>query len=187
MRNFLHAWWCLDYLAHRKMIAFWSLVVVALPAPWVVTSCSTVQPTAGYGRYDNCQVLNVHDGDTMTVSCQGEKIKLRLYCIDAPELGQEPWGIEARDRLRELAKSEVRIDPRDHDRYGRQVSVVWRGSQDLNLEMVREGLAVKYAKYCNDSAYADNEHYAESQQYGVWRAQGLHQRPWVWRANVRNH
>src|SRR5919106_2771752 len=54
-----------------------------------------------------CRVLNVHDGDTLRVRCglgsdRQRQIKVRLYCIDTPELAQVAWGKISRDHLRRL-------------------------------------------------------------------------------------
>jgi endonuclease YncB( thermonuclease family) len=37
-----------------------------------------------------CRVNSIHDGDTLRVTCNGQREQLRLYCIDAPELDQRP-------------------------------------------------------------------------------------------------
>ena len=66
--------------------------------------CSPASPSPG--QDDIWRSLNlrrpetlVHDGDTLHVLCgqHTRKLKIRLYCMDAPELAQAPWGGEARD------------------------------------------------------------------------------------------
>lgn len=131
--------------------------------------------------YENCQVLNVHDGDTMRVNCQGEKIKVRLYCIDAPELKQEPWGEQSRDFLRSITGPEVRLEVKDKDRYGRLVSGVFSDGVSLNREMVSAGEAAVYRRYCNDQDLYSLQEEASHQGLGVWSLPGEQQRPWAWR------
>lgn len=51
-------------------------------------------------------VLDVHDGDTMTVAPMGDvrtPLKIRLYGIDAPELEQK-GGPQSREHLRSLVQ-----------------------------------------------------------------------------------
>ena len=49
-------------------------------------------------------VLSVHDGDTLRVrNEQGRVINIRLWGVDAPELGQ-PYGKASRNFLRKLAQ-----------------------------------------------------------------------------------
>lgn len=167
------------YLSHRRIVMFWAVAAVALIGPWALKGCSLQRPTGTV--MEDCQVLKVYDGDTMTVSCQGEKIKVRLYCIDAPELGQVPWGREARDYLRSITGPAVRLETKDKDRYGRQVAEVWMDGQNLNVAMVRAGQAVEYDRYCKQSVYRLAETESRSAQLGVWKASGMHQRPWDWR------
>lgn len=168
------------YLSHRRIVMFWTVAAMALTGPWALKGCS-LQSTTDAVR-ENCQVFKVYDGDTMTVNCEGEKIKVRLYCIDAPELGQEPWGREARDQLVALAGSTVRIDVKDQDRYGRQVAEVWRDGRNLNLAMVRAGEAVEYDRFCKDRVYRAVETESRDAHRGVWRSPGIQQKPWEWRS-----
>jgi endonuclease YncB( thermonuclease family) len=43
-------------------------------------------------------VLKIIDGDTIKVRINNNQIKIRLACIDAPEMSQT-WGIEAKEFL----------------------------------------------------------------------------------------
>lgn len=181
MRIIANLRWLIDLIAHRRMIAFWAVAAIALPAPWLVPGCASRMVTESKNAYENCQVLNVHDGDTMTVSCQGDKIKVRLYCIDAPELGQEPWGKNAREHLKAATPQYVNLHVVSTDRYGRLVSEVYVGDRNLNMLQVRAGRAVVYGSYCTDPRYFDAEQDAKRDSIGVWNSQGLHQAPWKYR------
>ncbi len=52
---------------------------------------------------ESCTVDHCHDGDTCTLDCTGESVKVRLHCIDAPEMAQVPWGAQSWNYLRERA------------------------------------------------------------------------------------
>ena len=128
-----------------------------------------------------CLVKRVYDGDTMTLNCNSGEIKIRMYCIDAPEMQQEPWGRIARDHLRSLTGFSVRYKQLDKDNYGRIVSELWNGELNLNLQQVRDGKAAVYAQYCENSAYPEAEHLAKKENLGIWSTPGMHQTPWDWR------
>lgn len=176
----------IDFIAHRRMIAFWAVAAVALPAPWLMPGCASRMATENKNVYENCQVLNVHDGDTMTVNCQGEKIKVRLYCIDAPELEQEPWGKEARDYLRSITGPNVRLEVKDKDRYGRSVALVHHDEEPLNLRVVQAGWAAVYERYCTNGEYLRAEAESRARSRGIWKAPAMHLMPWHWRKRSEN-
>ena len=88
------------YLAHRRMVVFWSVAAIALTVPWTLKGCGVV--SVGTVVMEHCKVSSVYDGDTLRAECDGEKLKVRLYCIDTPEMAQKPWGTESRDYLRSL-------------------------------------------------------------------------------------
>jgi len=107
-----------------------------------------------------------------------------LYCIDAPEIGQKPWGQESRDHLRGLAPqgSAVQIRQLDRDSYGRVVGEVLNGGGDnLNLQMVLAGEAAVYPRYCADERYFQVQAVARAARSGIWARPGLHQTPWKFR------
>ena len=131
-----------------------------------------------------CEVASIHDGDTMRLSCDGEQVKVRLYCIDAPELSQRPWGQESRDRLRAIAPRRVILIRKDMDSYGRTVGEILADDskrENLNLALVRNGGAAVYSRYCNEGRYFRAEDNARNLRVGIWRKSGLHQSPERWR------
>lgn len=132
-----------------------------------------------------CSVNSVYDGDTMRLSCNGEKTKVRLYCIDTPEMKQKPWGRESRDYLRSITPQKVKLVRHTKDRYGRIVAEVLNGEINLNQEMVHSGYAAVYEKYCEKPIYSELERQAKSDKRGIWAKPGLHQQPWQWRKQQR--
>lgn len=79
----------------------------------------------------------VLDGDTF----KSDGTRVRLWGIDAPEKGQ-PFADEARARLKELIEGKaVRLEWKDKDQHSREVAIVYAGSTNINLQMVKEGLA----------------------------------------------
>lgn len=134
-------------------------------------------------------VVSVGDGDTMRVRVAGRLLTIRLACIDAPEMDQRPYGAMAREALQRLAPvgSEVVLQIQTTDRYGRSVAEVFRGGENVNLAMVRQGNAFAYLEYlnqCHVQSYLNAENQSQSQQTGVWTPTGGITRPWEWRATL---
>ena len=112
----------------------------------------------------SARVLSVHDGDTITVQFEDRKEKVRLIGIDAPEIDQAPWGVQATDVLRGLVDSKtVRLetDITERDQYRRLLAYVYVGEMLVNAEMVRQGQAVLYTVPPN---VAHVEDYQKAQQ-----------------------
>jgi endonuclease YncB( thermonuclease family) len=126
------------------------------------------------------QVLTVGDGDSLVVLQDGERIRVRLAEIDAPERGQ-PWSRQAREALRDkVLDKRVRLDVIDVDRYGRRVAHVWLGNRHINRELVREGHAWVYTRYLRDQSLVADEVHAREQRVGLWRLPEPVE-PWRWR------
>jgi micrococcal nuclease len=127
-----------------------------------------------------------HDGDTVTVLCDGEKVKVRLCGIDAPELKQ-PLGINSRDKLRSLlasSKNRISLIEIEKDRYKRTVGEVFLNDErSIQEELLKAGMAYFYAQYAdncpNRDAFIKAEEIARSQKIGVWS--GNYQKPWEYR------
>ena len=136
---------------------------------------------------DSASVISVGDGDTITVNQLGEKIKVRLGCIDAPEIKQSPYGEASRNRLRSLLPigTEVGLRVIDVDRYGRTVGEVFKGSLSINLVMVQKGQAVIYRQYfdgckSDQGKFEQAESQAKQRRLGFWN-QNNPVMPWDFR------
>jgi micrococcal nuclease len=130
-------------------------------------------------------LVSVGDGDTIRVTAaNGQKVTIRLACIDAPETAQGQSGAVATQTLKQLlAAGPLEIKPQTVDRYGRTVAEVFSGGRNVNLEMVRMGAAYVYRQYlsgCDESAYLGAESQAERYRFGVWRW-GNEVKPWDFR------
>ena len=131
-------------------------------------------------------VLSIGDGDTITVTEGSRRIKVRLACIDAPETSQSPYGMEARKALQVLLPvgSQVTLNSKATDRYGRSVAEVLKGSTNINQSLVGSGNAFVYWEYigrCDRQTYSRLENDARLKKMGVWGVPGGIQRPWDYR------
>jgi endonuclease YncB( thermonuclease family) len=130
------------------------------------------------------RVDHVADGDTLTVTVDGTRHRIRLHQIDAPEHDQ-PGAREARRALaRKVQGQRVRIVVDGEDAYGRLVGQIWLGSRDINRELVREGHAWAFRRYLVDPTLLDDEAAAREQGLGLWRRPNP-VAPWQWRARSR--
>jgi len=88
-------------------------------------------------------VLSIGDGDTISVLERGQKLKVRLACIDAPETAQNPYGMARRNQLKALLPigSTVSLRIQAVDRFGRSVAEVIGNKGMVNLAMVQSGQA----------------------------------------------
>lgn len=131
-------------------------------------------------------VLDVHDGDTMTVAPMGDvrvPIKIRLYGIDAPELEQK-GGPQSRDHLLSLVRpgENVEVIRMSTDKYGRMVALVAKG-RVLNADMLEAGQAWAYPAFCNAlfcNGWKKLERDAKEARRGLWSRKNPTP-PWKWR------
>jgi len=130
-----------------------------------------------------CTVRSVFDGDTLAASCPDGEVRVRVFGIDAPEMGQEPWGDRSKEALRGLLprRDSVRLRVMDQDRYHRTVAQVFAGERDVGLEMVRQGRARVYEQYNDSPVYQQAEAEARRARRGIWEKPGGQQDPATWR------
>ncbi len=133
------------------------------------------------------KVVGIQDGDTITLlDPLNHPYRIRLLGIDAPEKNQ-PFGKVAKQVLSDrIFGKQVQVMTKGRDRYGRTLGKVLLDGRDINMEMVRHGLAWFYKHYAEtqfrgDAArYADAETAARKERDGLW-AYPDPVEPWVWR------
>ena len=96
------------------------------------------------------KVTKVYDGDTLKARGSDIEIKVRLVGIDTPEIPRknrpgQPYGYEAKIALaRLILDKEVEIKGYGLDRNNRILGVIYLEGKNINIEMVRAGLAEVY-------------------------------------------
>jgi micrococcal nuclease len=152
-----------------------SRALPVLVAAIALAGCSTNEREA---RQEDARVAQVGDGDSIELA---DGTQVRLVQIDAPELGErECYGAEAGEALRELLPpgTSVRLepDPRldDVDRFDRLLRYVHRDSLNVNLELVRRGVASVWFVGGDRGRYADElvdaAEDARDEGRGLWSA-----------------
>jgi endonuclease YncB( thermonuclease family) len=100
---------------------------------------------------DQYQVSRVIDGDTIRVEDGSKKITVRLVGIDAPETSKrknepgQPFSQRATKHFASLARNQTgEIKSYGNDRDARMLGEVFFEDRNINLEMVKAGLAEVY-------------------------------------------
>ena len=100
----------------------------------------------------NGTVVNVHDGDTITVNVGGRSYTVRLDSLDAPELLQPFGDVSSADLRNKLLNKNVRVRYAKTDQYGRYVGAVFTDACEyVNLSQVRSGMAWFYKRQLQKS------------------------------------
>jgi len=136
-------------------------------------------------------VTDVHDGDTIKVTVSGspDKIEIRLYGIDAPEIkvstktvngkrvetkydkGSQPYGFTSRAMLSQLVygKKVTVITETNAKTYGRTVARIKCDGTDINTKMVEIGAAHWYEQYAKrDKELQSAQTQAKTASRGLW-------------------
>ena len=113
-------------------------------------------PFSAYGALPTTIIKSCYDGDTCT-TIDGEK--LRLACIDTPELkGKKAEPIaakEARDFMNNLVSNEkVSIKRITTDKYGRTVAELFKNNINLQELVVKKGYGKIYKRYAFQCSWA---------------------------------
>ena len=130
--------------------------------------------------------VGVSDGDSLHLELpDGERVRVRLYGIDAPEKDQE-CALAARKKLGKLIyDKEIRVEVLDVDKYGRYVGKVYAGARYVNRFMLKEGLAWHCKHYAaDDELLAEAEARAKAAGRGIWSTESPC-RPRVFRCEQR--
>ncbi len=142
------------------------------------------------------RVTQVHDGDTVSIRVSGfaklplKTERVRLIGIDAPELKQEIWGMQAKRYLKKLISESdwvvhVEFDIEQRDKFGRLLAYLWgKDGKMINEKMLESGLAVLLTippnvKY--DERFIIAQKRAEGKGAGFWSKGGLKENPYEWR------
>jgi len=136
-------------------------------------------------------IVKIFDGDTIQVKGFGLKFTIRLVGIDTPELGKkgkkrQPYSLQAKQKLTQLIrKRPISLKQYGVGGYNRVLAEIFAGETNLNLEMVRSGLAEVYRgkrpKGFDAAPYLQAEKRAKQSRKGMWIQGATYTSPWRWR------
>lgn len=137
-------------------------------------------------------IVNVADGDTVTLRAPDGQRRIRMDSIDAPEEGHgadqpgQPYAEASRKNLASLvAGKTLTAQCYEKDQYGRDVcALILEDGRSANRLQVEAGYAWAYTArkgdYLRDKAMPDLQRQAKDAGRGLWVQQGAMQ-PWKWR------
>lgn len=158
-------------------------LLIALAAPTASSYAESYTENLIWGK-----VVDISDGDTLTMQGDGKKmIRVQLAYIDAPDLDDnsgetQPLYRESTNALREMTlNKEVIVESLGTDQFGRVEGMIFIDQTNINMEMVRLGMAELYAPVrFNPSKYKkeyvrqllEAEEQAKKAGSGIWGAEG---------------
>lgn len=129
----------------------------------LVCAISGAETITGY-------VIRVSDGDTFTLLLENDsRERVRLYGIDAPE-SEQVFGHESRNFLaRMINRKQVTVSYTQRDKYGRILGNISTDAiSDVNLEMLKSGMAWHYSYFDNTPSYKESAAKARESKIGLW-------------------
>lgn len=117
---------------------------IRLPA-WLMGVFLSFASGAFAGEF---KVTEVYSGDTVRVEGHDIEIRVKMVGVDAPEMSPgrgepgQPLSREAKEHLADMILDKtVDIQGYGLDHLGRVLGVIHLGERNINIEMIRDGLA----------------------------------------------
>lgn len=134
----------------------------------LLAALSGAQPFSTVGATFTATVVHV--------AATGERVRIRVHGIDAPERGEAFGHVALRFTRATVFSRTVSVEGRDVDVYGRLVARVRVDDIDLSEALARAGLACHYRRYSNDPALERAEAEARTAGRGFWARGASHPR-----------
>ena len=135
--------------------------------------------------------VKIYDGDSLKVSGAGLTLMVRLVGIDAPETGgkkhsPQPFSHKAKEAFfRMIAHTPFTLKSYGTGGYNRVLAEVFVGGQNINLELLRQGLAEVYQGKMqaglDKKAYLGAQEQAKKRRRGIWSLGNNYESPRLWR------
>lgn len=170
----------------KKQIKILSITVVTLI--FLLYGWMAENAPEGKKRDENNSVYieKVLDGDSVAANVRGKREQIRFIGIDAPELGQKPWGRRSKKFLEGLIASSgwqarIEYDVDKRDKYDRILAYLWsRDNKLINEEMLINGYAVLFT-FPPNVKHADRlrsaQVIARENKRGIWGKGSLKELP----------
>ncbi len=127
------------------------------------------------------KVVRISDGDTMTVlDSLNQQHRIRLHGIDSPEKGQDYYQV-AKDYVGQLCfQKQVEVDILNYDHYKRAIGKVYVDGLEVNLSLLKVGLAWHFTQFDQSEEYALAESEAKLNKMNIWSLKTV-TAPWEFR------
>jgi micrococcal nuclease len=149
----------------------------------LLTGCQSAPPN--YPTVKISRVISGHSIEWIDRSQQPPVIQQgRLIGIDAPDLAQEPWGKQAKQRLEELIGTtdketvSVELEGMDADKFGRKFVYLWKDGRLLNEQLLKDGcvlpnMRTASAANTNPNGAKYRERFSRGSQYARLMGRGI--------------
>ena len=125
------------------------------------------------------QVVQIVDGDSLTIVIDGEMVRVRLAEIDAPE-SKQPYTKRSKKSLSDLCFwIEAELTSITKDQYGRTLARVRCNGVDVSAEQVKRGMAWVYEGHAKDPELYKLQAEARAAKRGLWSTKSPIP-PWRW-------
>jgi endonuclease YncB( thermonuclease family) len=121
------------------------------------------------------RVVDIADGDSLTLLAGSQQYKIRIAAIDAPERYQA-WGDRSKLNLSSLALDRAAVASCSSvDRWGYRACKLTVNNIDIGLQQIKLGMAWWYRKDANGQSAEDQSDYgnaelmAKLKRLGLWR------------------
>ena len=166
-------------------------------APYSLIAALVVAATLGPASASDYKCNRVLDGDTIQIVGYNTEITLRLFAIDAPETSKkkhdpgQPFGQAASRHLAGLVLNKtVQFKNCGTDRYGRTLAVVFVDGKDVNIDLLKAGLAEVYrgtpGTGTQMALYREAEKEARVAGRGMWALKENYISPKEWRGRQKS-
>lgn len=157
-----------------KKIGIRRLIGGAIAACLFLASCQEAEMPQGR----TVKVERVISGQTIEIVDNFNPVPtlqpVRLIGIDAPDLKQEPWGVEAKTELEKLTLGQevlLEFDTQQKDSFDRLLGYLWQDKTLINEQLVKQGHVLASEKVPNIK-YSDRldnaQEWARLMGRGLW-------------------
>ena len=155
----------------------------------------SIAPYASAGQF---KITRVYDGNTVVAKGHDIEIKVRLVGIDAPETSRkkrdpgQPYSQRAKKHLTGLILNKT-VDIKGYGLgpYNRILGVIFLNGKNVNLEMVKVGLAEVYRgkppRGLNLEPFWEAEKEARETKKGMWSLGDKYISPKEWRKRAKRN
>lgn len=151
--------------------------ILAIGLTILLWGCQTATPVSGtpvlVKQVVSGQTIEVVDVNAPTATPR----RVRLIGIDAPDLQQLPWGVEAQKQLANWIGTQpvlLEFDQQPQDAYQRELAYVWQDGKLLNEELVKAGYAIAVSRFPNlkyGPRLSDAQEWARLMGLGIWNSE----------------
>jgi micrococcal nuclease len=147
-----------------------ALLLVAIP--WLLIACQSPNSSSQIVTVDRAV-----SGNTIELNLAGQVQRVRLIGVNAPNLGQKPWGTAAKDRLNAMIqaanqKFSLELEPVEAKAVeGYRYGYLWQDQTLVNEQLVKEGQGLAATRYLQpkyERRFVRAQAYARLMAVGIW-------------------